>query len=797
MTYFKTGSLFLMLSLLSACGAKLVEFELDAGSPEPLADAGPQIVPDAGPQIVPDAGQEVAPTILSVLPVDAATGVAFNTSISATFSKAMDPATLSAATFSVTQGATNIAGAVTYAAATNTATFVPSSALGASLVYTALVTNQVKDVGGLAMAANYTWVFTTAANALPPTVISTTPLDVAINVSTSGKPTATFSKAMDPATLTTATFTVTQGATPVSGTVALNGATNTATFSPAVALATSLVYTATITTGAKDSGALAMAANYVWTFTTAAVIAPPTVIATTPLNLAINVPLAVQPTATFSTAMNAATLTSASFTLMQGVTTVAGAVTFNALTDTATFAPAAPLTLSLVYTATITTQAQNAGGVALAANYVWTFTTLGAVAPPTVTAVLPLNLAINVPTNAQPSATFSKAMDAATLTTASFTLKQGLTAVTGTVALNAVTNTATFSPTAPLSAGLVYTATVTTAAKDTGGLSLAANYVWTFTTASTPPTVLSVTPLNNAINVSIATKPTATFSKAMDPATISALTFTLKQGLVAVSGAVTYDALTNTAKFAPTSPLGLSLVYTATITTGAKDPGGTALASAYVWSFTTGACSQAPIDLLTAANFVVLGGSTVTNTGLSIVTGDLGVSPGTAVTGFGPGTLIGTMHAGDVPAAQGIADLTTAYNEAAGRSLCPVTVSGNIGGQTLYPGLYKSTSSLAISSGDLTLDAQGDSSAVFIFQSASTLTTTSGRQVILAGGAKSANIFWQVGSSATLGTTSAFYGTIMADQAVTLLTGATLNGRALARIAGVTLDSNIVDKPAP
>jgi uncharacterized protein (TIGR03437 family) len=139
--------------------------------------------------------------------------------------------------------------------------------------------------------------------------------------------------------------------------------------------------------------------------------------------------------------------------------------------------------------------------------------------------------------------------------------------------------------------------------------------------------------------------------------------------------------------------------------------------------------------------------------------------------------------------------LTTAFNDAAGRTVGPVTVAGNLGGQTLAPGLYKSISSLAISSGNLTLDAQGDANAVFIFQMASTLTTTAGLQVILAGGAQAANIFWQVGSSATLGTNSIFKGTIMADQSITLTTGATLDGRALARIGGVSLQANAVTKP--
>jgi hypothetical protein len=209
------------------------------------------------------------------------------------------------------------------------------------------------------------------------------------------------------------------------------------------------------------------------------------------------------------------------------------------------------------------------------------------------------------------------------------------------------------------------------------------------------------------------------------------------------------------------------------------------------------ACRQASVVLGAAANFVVLAGSTVTNAGPSALTGDLGVSPGTAATGFPPGTIVGTQHIGDSAAAQGQADLTTAYNDAAGRTLCAVSVAGNLGGQTLTPGLYKSTSSLEISSGDLTLDAQGDAAAVFIFQIASTLTTTSGRQIILSGGAKSSQVFWQVGSAATLGSTSAFHGTVLADQAVTMSTGATLTGRILARVAAVTLDSNTLVKPAP
>ncbi|HXJ57139.1 MAG TPA: ice-binding family protein, partial [Verrucomicrobiae bacterium] len=221
------------------------------------------------------------------------------------------------------------------------------------------------------------------------------------------------------------------------------------------------------------------------------------------------------------------------------------------------------------------------------------------------------------------------------------------------------------------------------------------------------------------------------------------------------------------------------------------------LAAALTFPHQFATAGEAPVALGSAGTFAVLAGSTVTSTGGSMVNGDLGVSPGTAVTGFLPGVVNGAIHAGDAIAAQAQLDLTSAYNDAAGRTVGAITLAGNLGGQTLTPGLYKSTSSLEISSGDLTLDAQGDANAVFIFQMGSTLTTTAGRQVILSGGAQAANIFWQVGSSATLGTTSVMKGNILALASITLTTGATLEGRALARTAAVTLDANTVGLGIP
>lgn len=205
--------------------------------------------------------------------------------------------------------------------------------------------------------------------------------------------------------------------------------------------------------------------------------------------------------------------------------------------------------------------------------------------------------------------------------------------------------------------------------------------------------------------------------------------------------------------------------------------------------------AQAPIELASTSSLAILAGSAITNTGSTSVTGDMALSPGTSIGGFPPGNLVGEIHINDEIATQAKLDLTTAYNDAAGRTSTDiVTLSGNIGGLTLTPGLYKSTSSLAISSGDLTFDAKGNGSAVFIIQIASSLTVTSGRQVFLTGGAKAANIFWQVGSSATFGTTSVFKGTLMVMQSITFETGATLDGKAMARTGAVIMAGNTIVK---
>ncbi len=193
-----------------------------------------------------------------------------------------------------------------------------------------------------------------------------------------------------------------------------------------------------------------------------------------------------------------------------------------------------------------------------------------------------------------------------------------------------------------------------------------------------------------------------------------------------------------------------------------------------------------------AGSFAVLGGSAVTNTGSTSILGELGVSPANSVSGFPPGTVVGgSIHLNDAVAQQAQADLTIAYNALAGQALTADLSGQDLGGLTLAPGVYRFTSSAALT-GTLTLDAQGDPAAVFVFQIGSALTTASGANVLLINAGSNCNVYWQVGSSATLGTGSTLAGSILALTSITLTTNANVSGRILARNGAVTLDSNTV-----
>lgn len=380
------------------------------------------------------------------------------------------------------------------------------------------------------------------------------------------------------------------------------------------------------------------------------------------------------------------------------------------------------------------------------------------------------------------------------------------------------------------------------------------------------PTVNSANPSNADTNVPTSTRGdvhtnlvatklvVATFNEAMDPTTINSptagtlLTFSLKETVSGtnVPGTVAMNTANTVATFTPTAVnLNAGISYTATISTAAKNAGGTAIPKSVAWSFTTRAVSaanqaapfvgQAPIDLLSAGNFAILSSSpttgiTETGTHASVIAGNVGLSPGpaTAIGVFcsevGSNTIYG-VDAGYVGAGSGftacfkgtgaditlvnnaVGDMGTAYGEASGRStpdaINVVGATADIGGLTFYPGLYKYTSATSIST-NVTLDAQGDHNAVWIFQISGDLTVPSsgalpGIQVLLINGAKASNVFWQVAGSSfgtTIGTYNTFNGNILSSAQVILQTGAVLNGRALAATA-VVLDANPVTQPAP
>ena len=203
--------------------------------------------------------------------------------------------------------------------------------------------------------------------------------------------------------------------------------------------------------------------------------------------------------------------------------------------------------------------------------------------------------------------------------------------------------------------------------------------------------------------------------------------------------------------------------------------------------------AQVIVNFGTASTFAVLGASTVTSTGLTVITGDLGTSPGTAITGFGPGVVHGTIYSAGAVALAAQAAALTAYNSLAGQTATTAGVA-TFANTTLSPGVYQVPSSLGLT-GTLTLDGGGNAQSVFVFQTGSTLTFAVGSQVVLINGARSENVHWQVGSSATLGTSASVIGNILANQSISVGTGATVDGRLFALNAAVTLLGNTISVP--
>ncbi len=560
----------------------------------------------------------------------------------------------------------------------------------------------------------------------------------------------------------------------------------------------------------------------------------PIISATSPDNNAVNVSINTMIDATFNEVMDPSSITSTSFTLMQGTTPVLGSVSYSGVT--AIFTPSANLQANTTFTAMISKGVKDPAGNAMINDHVWSFTT--GVAPdvtrPTIISTDPVHLAVDVVLSKIISAGFSEPMNSLTINETTFIIRQGLTLVAGGVTY--ADSTAVFSPLVALSSNTVYTVTITTGVQDLAGNAMAGDSVWSFTTENTSdiiaPTVMSTDPANADNNVEVNKIIGATFSEVMNQSTINDLTFTIKQGATPVLGLVTYSG--STAVFTPAVNFFSGTTYTATITTGAQDVGGNALANNYVWTFTTTELAPS-VFLGTAAQFGVFGGSAgITNDGLNTVinNGSIGTTAAsTLITGFHDGTtgdiytetplnvgnVTGRIHTAPpapgtaisfVIATNALMDAINAYN-----SISPASRPGGIdpgagelGGLTLSPGIYKSASgTFNITNGDLTLDAMGDPNAEWIFQTAAGLTVgiagpAGARSVKLINGAQAKNVYWYVGSAATINGAGGgvMTGTIISSAGVTFSTvGNTvqtvLNGRAISLNASVTLANTTIN----
>jgi len=562
----------------------------------------------------------------------------------------------------------------------------------------------------------------------------------------------------------------------------------------------------------------------------------PIVTNTTPTNGSTNVPLDRVITVTFNEEMNPETINQSSFTL-NGTSQVAGVITYAA--KTATFKPSALLTPNTTYTATIKRTVKDLMGNALQTETNWTFST-GLTVTPMVASTDPENNATNVFLNKLVTVNFNMVMKASTINGTTFTLKQGTNTISGIISYSGTT--AIFTPAVPLAPNTIYTATVTAGAKNLDNTPLPSDYVFKFTTgAIVAPTVTSHDPINNSTGISLDKTITATFSMPMDAATINGNTFTLKQGTIIIPGAVTYSG--TTASFKPTNMLLEGKIYTATITTGAKNIAGVPLANEFVWNFTTLVTPVTPVVPSTSNLFFgIFGGNAgITNQGLNTrVNGAIGTTAASSlITGFtdtmaSPFEVYnitplnnGLVNGGIFAAAPAPGNATKAQKALEGlnaardlfNSISPANKpggsdqgSGELGALTLAPGTYKSASgTYKITNGDLTLDAQGNPNAVWYFQSASSLTVGSpaaARSVKLINGAKANNVYWYVGSTAVInyGGGGVMVGNIIAENGVTLSAPANsttlpgqetvLNGRVISLVSSVTMVNTIINVPA-
>ena len=772
----------------------------------------------------PGAHPHTSPTMSSSTPANAATGVNLDSAVVASFSEAVDPATINSKTFILKQGAAAVPGTVSYAGMT--ATFKPTQTLASGSSFTATISGaRFRD--GTGLASNLVWTFVTSGPrvALAPVLLGTSAnyAILAQSAITNVPPSAIIGDiAISPAAesyltgfaLTDATGYATApqilgkvyaadqaSPTPINLTTAINdmgtGYTDAAgrPTPDFLELATGAIGGMTLTPGL-----------YKWT---------------TGVSISSNVTLTgsssdvwiFQIAGTLLQSSGAKVLLAGGAQARNIFWQVAGGATLGTtshfegilLSQTA---------ITLQTGASMNGRALAQTAVALDTNAVTQPGPAPDLTPPALASTNPASGATGVARTASISATFSKAMTSASFTSATFTLAAGGQPIAGSV--TCAGSTATFLAYGPFASSTVITATVAGSVQDLAGNALGAGHSWSFTTAAapdiTPPVVTSTNPAAGAMGVAPGAAISATFGEAMAPLTINQTSFTVSGPAgAAVSGAVAYHALTRVATFQPGSPLAAGTVFQAKISSGLSgvtDLDGNRLASDVTWSFITRAhVVLAPVLLGTSGNYVILAETKISNVPTSAITGNVAISPAAEsyITGFvltdatGYATapeVVGKIYAADqagttpTDLTSAIGDMGLAYTDAAGRPAPDFLelATGAIGGLTLQAGLYKWTGDVGLSS-DITLT--GTANDVWIFQIAGNLSESTGTKVFLTGGAQAKNVFWQVAGAVTLAKTSHFEGIILSQTAIILQTGASVNGRLLAQSA-VVLDSNAV-----
>ncbi|CAE6910115.1 hypothetical protein R69927_05942 [Paraburkholderia domus] len=603
-----------------------------------------------------------------------------------------------------------------------------------------------------------------------PAVSAAVPAPGATGVGVTTKIAVTFSKDMNPATISGSSFTVSgPGATPIAGMVNYTVGSRAAVFtSTNASLPAGTVLTATITTAAKDVSGNVLQNNFVWTFTTAAApdVTPPTVSLSVPAAGATNAALNTHIAATFSEDMDPSTITATSFTLTgPGGAPVAGTVSYAAGAKSAVFTPTTPAVLSAAtaYNATITTAAKDLSGNALVSKFAWTFTTgtTTDTTPPSIVSANPANGVTGVCTNKSVNVTFSEAMDPSTLTGATFTVAASNTPTTllsGTVAYDVPSKVTTFTATSPLAANTSYNATVTTGVKDLAGNALASASVTTFTTNSSLCTTA--------------------------PALGGAQPFGSFGGNASVTNAGLNSVIHG--------DLGVNAASTKI--TGLTDSSGT--------HFTTTTSNN---GLVTGLVYTLTAPAN-SAPGLAVTQASLDAT--TAFNSLSPASLPGGINVSSLAQCPSCGGVGGGVDELAGRTLPPgVYLSGT--GTFDIGGVGRTTA-------NLTLDAGGDANAVWVFQTAAgTGTLNVGVtgpatpavpiQVLLVNGAQAKNVFWYVPAGAVIGTGSTMTGTMLANASITLSTVGgtpptavitTLNGRAIALTAAVTMVNTVINLPS-